>query len=55
MTVAALVSGNCTLLKPAETSCVIAAKLTEILVELGYLRECFNTSQDLAQGGCLPG
>jgi RHH-type proline utilization regulon transcriptional repressor/proline dehydrogenase/delta 1-pyrroline-5-carboxylate dehydrogenase len=35
MTVAALVTGNCTLLKPAETSCVIAAKLTEILVEAG--------------------
>ena len=35
MTVAALVTGNCTLLKPAETSCVIAAKLAEILVEAG--------------------
>ncbi len=35
MTVAALVTGNCTLLKPAETSSVIAAKLTEILVEAG--------------------
>jgi RHH-type proline utilization regulon transcriptional repressor/proline dehydrogenase/delta 1-pyrroline-5-carboxylate dehydrogenase len=35
MTVAALVAGNCTLLKPAETSAVIAAKLAEILVEAG--------------------
>lgn len=35
MTVAALVTGNCTLLKPAETSSVITAKLTEILVEAG--------------------
>ena len=35
MTMAALVTGNCTLLKPAETSSVIAAKLAEILVEAG--------------------
>ncbi|MGF1539342.1 MAG: L-glutamate gamma-semialdehyde dehydrogenase [Pleurocapsa sp.] len=35
MTVAALVAGNCTLLKPAATSSVIAAKITEILVEAG--------------------
>ena len=35
MTVAALVAGNCTLLKPAETSSVIAAKLVEILIEAG--------------------
>ena len=35
MTVAALVTGNCTLLKPAAVSSVIAAKLTEILVEAG--------------------
>jgi RHH-type proline utilization regulon transcriptional repressor/proline dehydrogenase/delta 1-pyrroline-5-carboxylate dehydrogenase len=35
MTVASLVAGNCTLLKPAETSSVIAAKLTEILLEAG--------------------
>lgn len=35
MTVAALVTGNCTLLKPAETSSVIAAKIIEILVEAG--------------------
>ena len=35
MTVAALVTGNCTLLKPAETSSVIAAKLIEILIAAG--------------------
>jgi len=35
MTVAALVAGNCTLLKPAETSSVIAAKLVEILIAAG--------------------
>ena len=35
MTVAALVTGNCALLKPAATSSVIAAKLTEILQEAG--------------------
>jgi len=35
MTVAALVAGNCTLLKPAATSSIIAAKLTEILVDAG--------------------
>lgn len=35
MTVAALVAGNCTLLKPAAPSMVIAAKLIEILVEAG--------------------
>ncbi len=35
MTVAALVAGNCVLLKPAETSLVIMAKVTEILVEAG--------------------
>jgi RHH-type proline utilization regulon transcriptional repressor/proline dehydrogenase/delta 1-pyrroline-5-carboxylate dehydrogenase len=35
MTVAALVTGNCTLLKPAETSSVIAAKIVEILVAAG--------------------
>lgn len=35
MTVASLVAGNCTLLKPAEPSSVIAAKLTEILVDAG--------------------
>ncbi|MEM9093091.1 MAG: proline dehydrogenase family protein, partial [Cyanobacteria bacterium P01_F01_bin.53] len=36
MTVAALVTGNCTLLKPAENSAVIAAKLAEILIEAGF-------------------
>jgi RHH-type transcriptional regulator, proline utilization regulon repressor / proline dehydrogenase / delta 1-pyrroline-5-carboxylate dehydrogenase len=35
MVVAALVAGNCTVLKPADPSTVIAAKLTEILVEAG--------------------
>lgn len=35
MTVAALVTGNCTLLKPAATSSIIAAKIAEILVEAG--------------------
>jgi RHH-type proline utilization regulon transcriptional repressor/proline dehydrogenase/delta 1-pyrroline-5-carboxylate dehydrogenase len=35
MTVAALVTGNCTLLKPAAPSSVIAAKIAEILVEAG--------------------
>ncbi|MDZ8084653.1 MAG: L-glutamate gamma-semialdehyde dehydrogenase [Nostoc sp. DedQUE12b] len=42
MTVAALVSGNCTLLKPAETSSVIAAKLTEILVDAGFPKGVFQ-------------
>lgn len=35
MTVAALVTGNCTLLKPAENSAVIAAKICEILTAAG--------------------
>lgn len=35
MTVAALVTGNCTLLKPAENSAVIAAKIAEILQAAG--------------------
>ncbi|KDR55902.1 MULTISPECIES: L-glutamate gamma-semialdehyde dehydrogenase [Limnospira] len=35
MTVASLVTGNCTLLKPAETSAIIGAKIAEILVEAG--------------------
>ncbi len=35
MTVASLVAGNCTLMKPAEVSSVITAKLTEILLEAG--------------------
>ncbi|MEH2282517.1 MAG: L-glutamate gamma-semialdehyde dehydrogenase [Nostoc sp.] len=42
MTVAALVCGNCTLLKPAETSSVIAAKLTEILVDAGFPKGVFQ-------------
>ncbi|MBE9004444.1 L-glutamate gamma-semialdehyde dehydrogenase [Fortiea sp. LEGE XX443] len=42
MTVAALVTGNCTLLKPAETSSVITAKLTEILVEAGIPNGVFQ-------------
>lgn len=42
MTVAALVAGNCVLLKPAETSSVIIAKLTEILVEAGIPRGVFQ-------------
>lgn len=35
MTVAALVAGNCALLKPAATSTVIGAKIAEILVKAG--------------------
>ncbi len=35
MTVATLVTGNCALLKPAETSSVIMAKFTEILIAAG--------------------
>ncbi|MGH7999337.1 MAG: L-glutamate gamma-semialdehyde dehydrogenase [Brasilonema sp.] len=42
MTVAALVTGNCTLLKPAETSSVIAAKLTEVLVAAGIPKGVFQ-------------
>lgn len=42
MTVAALVAGNCTLLKCAEASSVIAAKLTEILVEAGIPKGVFQ-------------
>ncbi|MBD2356511.1 L-glutamate gamma-semialdehyde dehydrogenase [Tolypothrix sp. FACHB-123] len=42
MTVAALVAGNCTLLKPAETSSVITAKLTEILVEAGIPQDVYQ-------------
>ncbi|WP_413174021.1 L-glutamate gamma-semialdehyde dehydrogenase [Anabaena azotica] len=42
MTVAALVSGNCTLLKPAETSSVITAKLTEILIAAGIPKGVFQ-------------
>ena len=42
MTVASLVAGNCTLLKPAEVSSVITAKLSEILVEAGIPRGVFQ-------------
>ncbi len=42
MTVAALVTGNCTLLKPAAPSSVIAAKITEILVEAGIPQGVFQ-------------
>ncbi len=35
MTVAAIVAGNCTLLKPAAPSSVIAAKISEVLIEAG--------------------
>ncbi|MEY3870641.1 MAG: hypothetical protein RLZZ338_4535 [Cyanobacteriota bacterium] len=42
MTVASLVAGNCTLLKPAEVSSVIAAKITEILVEAGVPNGVFQ-------------
>ena len=42
MTVAALVAGNCTLLKPAETSSVITAKFTEILIEAGIPKGVFQ-------------
>ncbi len=42
MTVASLVAGNCTLLKPAEVSSVIGAKITEILVEAGIPQGVFQ-------------
>ncbi|MGB3404626.1 MAG: L-glutamate gamma-semialdehyde dehydrogenase [Microcoleaceae cyanobacterium] len=42
MTVASLVTGNCTLLKPAEVSSVIAAKITEILVDAGIPKGVFQ-------------
>ena len=42
MTVAALVTGNCTLLKPAETSSIIAAKLAQILVDAGMPKGAFQ-------------
>ncbi|AKG20905.1 L-glutamate gamma-semialdehyde dehydrogenase [Calothrix sp. 336/3] len=42
MTVAGLVTGNSTLLKPAETSSVITAKLTEILIAAGIPRGVFQ-------------
>ena len=42
MTVAALVTGNCALLKPAAVTSVIAAKLTEIFVEAGIPKGVFQ-------------
>jgi RHH-type proline utilization regulon transcriptional repressor/proline dehydrogenase/delta 1-pyrroline-5-carboxylate dehydrogenase len=42
MTVASLAAGNCTLLKPAEVSSVIGAKLAEILIEAGMPRGVFQ-------------
>jgi RHH-type proline utilization regulon transcriptional repressor/proline dehydrogenase/delta 1-pyrroline-5-carboxylate dehydrogenase len=42
MTVASLVAGNCTLLKPAEFSTVIAAKIAEILLEAGIPKGVFQ-------------
>lgn len=42
MTVAALVTGNCALLKPAAPTAVIAAKLSEILVEAGIPKGVFQ-------------
>ena len=42
MTVAALVTGNCALLKPAAATAVIAAKLTEILVDAGIPKGVFQ-------------
>ncbi|MEO1295310.1 MAG: L-glutamate gamma-semialdehyde dehydrogenase [Cyanobacteria bacterium J06636_16] len=42
MTVAGLVTGNCVLLKPAATTAVIAAKLSEILVEAGIPKGVFQ-------------
>jgi RHH-type transcriptional regulator, proline utilization regulon repressor / proline dehydrogenase / delta 1-pyrroline-5-carboxylate dehydrogenase len=42
MTVAALVTGNCALLKPAAVTAVIAAKLSEILVEAGIPKGVFQ-------------
>lgn len=42
MTVASLVTGNCTLLKPAEVSSTIAAKLAEILQEAGFPKGVFQ-------------
>jgi RHH-type transcriptional regulator, proline utilization regulon repressor / proline dehydrogenase / delta 1-pyrroline-5-carboxylate dehydrogenase len=42
MTVAALVTGNCALLKPAAATSVIAAKLSDILVEAGIPKGVFQ-------------
>lgn len=46
MTAAALVTGNCAILKPAEQSSVVASKLAEILVKAGIPAGVFQ---------CLPG
>jgi RHH-type proline utilization regulon transcriptional repressor/proline dehydrogenase/delta 1-pyrroline-5-carboxylate dehydrogenase len=42
MTVASLVAGNCTILKPAGTSAVIAAKIAEVLVDAGIPKGVFQ-------------
>jgi RHH-type transcriptional regulator, proline utilization regulon repressor / proline dehydrogenase / delta 1-pyrroline-5-carboxylate dehydrogenase len=42
MTVAALVTGNCALLKPAAVTSVIAAKLSDILVDAGIPKGVFQ-------------
>ncbi len=42
MTVASLVAGNCTLLKPAEVSSIIGAKIAEILLEAGIPKGVFQ-------------
>ncbi len=42
MTVAALVTGNCVMLKPAAVTSVIAAKLSEILLEAGIPQGVFQ-------------
>ena len=42
MTVAALVTGNCALLKPAAPTAVIAAKISEILIEAGIPKGVFQ-------------
>ncbi len=42
LTVAALVTGNCALLKPAAVTAVIAAKLSEILIEAGLPKGVFQ-------------
>ena len=42
MTVAALVTGNCALLKPAETSSAIAAQIAQILIEAGIPKGVFQ-------------
>jgi RHH-type transcriptional regulator, proline utilization regulon repressor / proline dehydrogenase / delta 1-pyrroline-5-carboxylate dehydrogenase len=42
MVVAALVAGNCVILKPATTASIIAAKFTEILIEAGIPAGVFS-------------